>query len=1049
MSVADLKQAIIEFERERQIGEITVYLPEPPKDYKQIANWNLPKEKQKFQYTPQPHRNQDPTEEFLKTEAERFKNGYWLFINGQLFWFTPFYYFFLNYWTDKGKQMRFVDSQLYASLWFWQIEQMPNMAGGNLITNRRFGKTVWSTALAYFRTVTNPYHRCGIQSKTNADSKLVFGKLIKSWQKLPNWLKPIDSGETRPATILEFSEPRTRSTGKDKKVYGKVLDSSIDFKSSEEDAYDGDELHTYFEDEFGKCHLRGTEILMYDASYKKVEDIIVGDVLMGDDSQPRIVKSLARGNQQSYMVKPKAAGWYEWGCNENHLLSVIYSNKNRQSRFEDGKIYNIPVKEFLKLTKTDKKHFCLYRKPVEYGVKEIDIDPYILGSWLGDGTSRTIAITCEDEEIINYWRKYAESISHQFVVVSQDKKCSAYRISGNLETKGKSKNSVLTAFQKNDLIQNKHIPSKFLFNTREVRLKLLAGLLDTDGYRGVNQNYYEITQKNHDLSLNIQRLASELGFKATIKKKAATMKRDDGTYFSGDVYTVIICGLNLHEIPCLVKRKQIEKKEFRHKNSRDSLKTCFTLEDVGAQDYFGFTVDQNSLYMLKDCTITHNCVTSNTDTRWGVVQYCLVIGAQIVGKAIRTTTVEEMERRGGKNAKKTWDDSLISTLNPTSGRTNSMLTNLFIPADFGFSGKHPTTGEPFVDEYGISNKKLATEYILSTWENLNDEKLKAAQRKNPLTIKHAFQIAYNAGSFDAEIYEYLDIQKEYLDGTSITGEVAPKNLRRKVTFYRDDAGLARWKDDERGHSSIVWDFPEQSQANARKMGDMSRWIPLNADSFAAGVDPFAATIVTGPGSMGVLYIYRKGDSLDPENSGLFVCRYAQRTRLKADFHKMVMIICQYYGCKANYESDVDDYYETFLQEGFKNYVMWRPKCTIDPTRKNVTIKYGTPSKDAFAFQKHFQILSEYLLSRWHKIYFIELIDQLIDYDVEDRTKSDEVIAAGMALIGGFEGTTSTAKDTRSVTFVKFKNQQTDPSSKYFRGTHADLSEYHKPYKEKV
>lgn len=291
-------------------------------------------------------------------------------------------------------------------------------------------------------------------------------------------------------------------------------------------------------------------------------------------------------------------------------------------------------------------------------------------------------------------------------------------------------------------------------------------------------------------------------------------------------------------------------------------------------------------------------------------------------------------------------------------------------------------------------------------------------------------MANNTGSFDPEIYDYLDEQKEYLEGTSITGERAPKNLRRTVTFYREDDGLATWKDDERGHASIVWDFPKQNMANARKMGELSRWTPLNADSFAAGVDPFAATIVTGAGSMGVLYIYRKGDPTDPENSGLVVCRYAQRTRLKADFHKMVMIICQYYGCKANYESDVDDYYETFMQEGFKNYIMWRPKCTIDPTRKNVTIKYGTPSKDAFALQKHYQIMVEYLLSRWHKIYFIELIQQLIDYDHSDRTKSDEVIAFGMALIGGFEGGISKAKDTRQPVFIKFLKEKSEQGSRY-------------------
>lgn len=688
MKVQYINKAIKDFERERVIGEITVYIPEPPKDYKLIANWDLPQSKQKFYYTEQPDKNKEPTNAFLKQEFERFQNGYWFFNNGTLEWLTPFHYFFLNYWTDKGKRMYFIDSQREASIWFWQIERMDNMMGGNLITNRRFGKTVWGTALAYFRSSTNPFHRAGIQSKTNADAKLVFGKLIKSWQKLPNWLKPIDSGETRPATTLEFSEPRTRSSNREKKVYEDVLESSIDFRSSEEDSYDGDELHTYYEDEFGK-------------------------------------------------VSP-------------------------------------PI---------------------------------------------------------------------------------------------------------------------------------------------------------------------------------------------------------------------------------------------------------------------------NTDTRWGVVQYCLLIGSTIVGKALRTTTVEEMERKGGKNAKKTWDDSMIKTLNEATNRTDSMLTNLFIPADYGLKGVHPKTKEPFVDEYGISNRELARQYILSSWENLTEDKLKAAQRKNPLTLKHAFQLANNTGTFDAEIYDYLDTQKEYLNGTSVTGENAPKNLRRNVTFFRDTTDLIAWRHDDNGKSSIVWDFPKKEFSNSRRIGDSQLFVPLNTEEFVGGCDPFAATITVGPGSMGVLYIYRKGTVEDPENSGMVICRYSQRTRMVEDFHKNVMMICQYYGCKVNYESDVPDFYETFLRHKYKNYIMWTPKIAIDPTKRNHTLKPGTASKDPFAFQKQFQVLVEYLLARWHKIYFIELVEQLIDFDVNDRTKSDDVIAFSMSLLGGWQSGTSTVKDTRSTAFIAFKN-----SPKYYpnkSGGTIDLSEYHR------
>lgn len=658
MRVRDVvAEAVRNFERTRVIGEITVTLPKPP-PLSQIANFDKPKEKQRFEYTVQPGKGKEPTDEFLSQEFDRFENGYWFFNNGNLEWLTPNHYFFLNYWKDKGKTMMFIDSQRDTFQWWWEIERLDQMAGGNLVTCRRFGKTALATCVLYWRTSTNDNHRGGIQSKTNPDSKLVFNKLIKSWQKLPDWLKPIDSGETRPATVLDFTEPRSSSKKKEKKIYEEVLDSSIDFRSSAADGYDGDELHTYLEDEVGKS------------------------------------------------------------------------------------------------------------------------------------------------------------------------------------------------------------------------------------------------------------------------------------------------------------------------------------------------------------------VETNTDERWGVVQFCLMIGAEIVGKAFRTTTVEEMEKKGGKNFKKTWDDSAIKTLDPETGRTTSMLTNLFIPADFGFKGRHPVTKEPFVDEYGYSNRELARSYILSLWANLEGDKLAAAQRKNPLNIKHAFQLQNFDSVFDNEL---LEMQKEYLENE------APKNLIRRVTFGRED-GIVKWRDDPRGHYEMVWDFPDPSQSNKRSMkGEL--WEPKNTDAFAAGIDPFAATITTGPGSMGVCYIYRKGDPLDPENSGFCVLRYAQRTRFKADFHKNVMMLCQYYGCKANYESDVDDYYEKFLEEGYKNYIMWRPKSTVDPQRKNVKTKYGTPSKDPFALQKHTQTIDEYIKTRYDKIYFIELIDQLINYDIDDRTKFDDVIAFGMALIGGTEGIGKVNTEPSKLKILRVVNRQ--------------------------
>lgn len=986
------KLAIEQFEPVRTIGEIQVFLPEPPK-WNNIANYNLPDHKQFFPYPKVP---ENITEGFLHQEAERLNGGFWFFNGGRLEYISDTHYMLLSYWRDKGKILRFIDAQRDVGLWWQQIENMKNMAGGNLATNRRFGKTVWGTCILYKRTTSGQFRRGGMQSKTNEDVKTIFKKLVSSWTQLQEFLKPVDSGESRPATILEFSEPRKRNAKDVTKIYGEALNSSIDHRSSVEEAYDGEELYTMYEDE---CHTKGTLVLMLNGSYKTVEDIIIGDKIMGDDSTERSVLSLTNGTTQCYQVSPNASGWDGFGCNENHLLSLIWSSRGRQHRFKFGQVYNISVKDYLKLTDYDKNHFCLYRKPVEYPENKIMIDPYFMGIWLGDGNCRDIGITNIDKEIVDYIHQTAKK--YKLRVRVYDGK--TYHIAS--ETTKKGCNKILTAIQSYNLIGNKHIPKDYLINNRKERLKLLAGIIDTDGHADQIRRKYEITQKNETLAKDIQRLASELGFKANMVSKIATMKRADGSVYRCKVYRIGIYGLNLHEIPCLVPRKRYKEVEVRHKNTRNSLKTCFSIQDTGQQEYFGFSLDGNNLFMLKDCTISHNCGKTkeiNTDTRYYIYRFCLQKGSAITGKTLRTTTVEDMEKKGGANFKKTWDASRISTINPKTGRTESYLTNLFIPADYGYVGEHPVTGVQFVDDHGYSNREAAREFILSLWENLDGEDLSKAQQKDPLSEKHMWQAKNFGGCFRNDL---LQIQLDYLERTnSHADENAPDNLVARVTFYKDEQGV-KIRHDKNGDCQMVWDFNNPPvESNKNGIGKNGYQTPGNTDSFAIGVDPIGATTTTGKeNSQAVAYVYRKGDLNDPENSGLVVLRYApvrKSIKRKRDFHKYIMMLCEYYGCKANYESDIDDYYETFEQEGFVNYVMMRPKNTIDPNRKRAVYKYGTPSKDPYALQRQHDIAYDYIVIRYHKIYFVELVTKLIGFDPDNRTDFDDCIAFFMALIGG-------------------------------------------------
>ena len=121
--------------------------------------------------------------------------------------------------------------------------------------------------------------------------------------------------------------------------------------------------------------------MMYDGSVKMVQDIKVGDQLMGDDSTPRNVLSLARGREKLYKVIPRKGESYV--VNESHILSLKCAT-NHSKRMKKNSVIDISVKEWLNLPKSFHGRAGVlygYRVPVEFEYKLVNLDPYFLGLW--------------------------------------------------------------------------------------------------------------------------------------------------------------------------------------------------------------------------------------------------------------------------------------------------------------------------------------------------------------------------------------------------------------------------------------------------------------------------------------------------------------------------------------------------------------------------------------------------------------------------------------------------------------------------------------------
>jgi hypothetical protein len=348
----------------------------------------------------------------------------------------------------------------------------------------------------------------------------------------------------------------------------------------------------------GKCHAIDTPILMFDGSIKMVQDVVVGDVIMGDDSTRRNILGLGQGQDEMYDIVSSNGETYR--VNSEHILSLKVSeinyivthrredgtlgynvclfNLNNYKTFEifyhtleeakevfeehstNGKIVDITVKDYLELPKNVQQGLLGYKTGVEFAHKPNVFNPYVIGVWLGDTT--------------NEYKRDDESLQ-------------------NL-------NSFLTTLKHYDLLNVKYIPDDYKINSRSVRLQFLSGILDTDTCIETADGY-EIRSKNKRLVDDILFLVRSLGIYVTQSEMEKSYTYDDGVR-SQTWYCLNISGNGLDEIPTLCPRKNAICKN----GALDLLQSNIRVVSAGRGDYYGFEIDGNRRFLLGSFTVTHN-----------------------------------------------------------------------------------------------------------------------------------------------------------------------------------------------------------------------------------------------------------------------------------------------------------------------------------------------------------------------------------------------------------------------------------------------------------
>ena len=293
------------------------------------------------------------------------------------------------------------------------------------------------------------------------------------------------------------------------------------------------------------CFSADTQIIMWNGSIKNASDIAVGDQLIGDDGTIRTVEELVQGEDNMYEIVQYTAEKYI--VNSQHKLCLKLGDTKDDQCLLNKNSVDIPVYEYIKLSDNHKDCLFGYKSfGVNWPKQTVEINPYILGMWLGD-------IKLSDP--------------------SQLIKLSSY-----------------------NLVNNKHIPLQYLVNDRKTRLYLLAGIIDTGGYITNKGKNVTIIQENYILSEHITTLCRSLGFITDITKR-------NNTLISGYRYEIYLSGDSLEEIPTLLPKKRCVSDD----SLVDLLRTPIKVNKVGISKYYGWRVDGNNKFILKDFTVVHNC----------------------------------------------------------------------------------------------------------------------------------------------------------------------------------------------------------------------------------------------------------------------------------------------------------------------------------------------------------------------------------------------------------------------------------------------------------
>jgi endopeptidase Clp ATP-binding regulatory subunit ClpX len=329
------------------------------------------------------------------------------------------------------------------------------------------------------------------------------------------------------------------------------------------------------------CHQRGQPVIMFDGTLRPVENVQVGDQLMGLDSTPRTVLELHRGFGRMVEIIPNKGD--PWIVNEGHILTLV-----RTGYRPSNEVTDVPLTDWVSWSRTRKSVHKLFRAQVDFqSTDNLPLNAYFLGLLLGDDTLWvTPGVTTEDPEVL----------------AELETQATAFGLSLSPNDSSKPQNPIAKILDSLGLLKatagDKFIPHCYKTASRADRLAILAGLLDADDSLDDSGCCFDFISKSKVLVDDLAFVARSLGF--ACYPQPCTKGCQTG--YTCTYYRMCISG-NTSEIPTRVERNRASDRQ----SNKNVLRTGFITRPMPyEEEYFGFSLDGDQRYLLDDFTVTHN-----------------------------------------------------------------------------------------------------------------------------------------------------------------------------------------------------------------------------------------------------------------------------------------------------------------------------------------------------------------------------------------------------------------------------------------------------------